>query len=51
MRRRVPDTSKIERVLGWRPTASLDQILSEVIDHVRAAGAHGSPERAVLGSA
>jgi UDP-glucose 4-epimerase len=51
MRRRVPDTSKIERVLGWRPTASLDQILSEVIDHVRAAGAHGSHERAVLGSA
>jgi UDP-glucose 4-epimerase len=51
MRRRVPDTTKIERVLGWRPTASLDQILAEVIDHVRPAVAHGQPERVMLGSA
>jgi len=35
MRRRVPDISKIERVLDWRPTASLDQILDEVITHQR----------------
>lgn len=35
MRRRVPDISKIERVLDWRPTASLDQILDEVIAHQR----------------
>jgi len=33
MQRRVPDTTKIHRALGWRPTASLDQILSEVIEH------------------
>ncbi len=35
MRRRVPDISKIERVLDWRPTASLDQILEDVITHQR----------------
>jgi UDP-glucose 4-epimerase len=35
MHRRVPDTSKIERILGWRPTATLDQILAEVITHQR----------------
>jgi len=35
MRRRVPDISKIERVLDWRPTASLDQILDDVITHQR----------------
>jgi nucleoside-diphosphate-sugar epimerase len=35
MGRRVPDTAKIERVLGWRPSASLDQILADVIDAER----------------
>jgi UDP-glucose 4-epimerase len=35
MRRRVPDTRKIARVLGWQPTASLDQILADVIDGER----------------
>jgi len=33
MRRRIPDLSKINGVLGWEPTASLDQILSDVIEH------------------
>jgi UDP-glucose 4-epimerase len=33
MRRRVPDTGKIERALGWHATASLDQILVDVIEH------------------
>jgi UDP-glucose 4-epimerase len=33
MLRRVPDTSKIEGVLGWRATASLDEVLSDVIEH------------------
>lgn len=33
MRRRVPDTSKIEQALGWHPTACLDDILADVIDH------------------
>lgn len=35
MRRRVPDTRKILRLLGWRSTASLDQTLTDVIEHER----------------
>jgi UDP-glucose 4-epimerase len=33
MMRRVPDTSKIERTLGWRAKATLDEILSDVLEH------------------
>jgi UDP-glucose 4-epimerase len=33
MHRRVPDISKIERTLGWRPTASLDEILRDVVGY------------------
>jgi UDP-glucose 4-epimerase len=33
MLRRVPDTTKIERTLGWHAAASLDQILDDVIEH------------------
>jgi UDP-glucose 4-epimerase len=29
--RRIPDISKIERVLGWRPTRDLGEILDDVI--------------------
>jgi UDP-glucose 4-epimerase len=36
MPRRVPDTSKIGRAIGWRPSASLDEILADVIEHERA---------------
>jgi UDP-glucose 4-epimerase len=32
MRRRVPDTSKIHRLLGWEPSKNLDEILSDVVD-------------------
>jgi UDP-glucose 4-epimerase len=35
MRRRVPDTSKIEALIGWQPTISLDQTLDEVIGEFR----------------
>jgi UDP-glucose 4-epimerase len=31
MRRRVPDIGKIQRVTGWRPEATLTQILDDVI--------------------
>jgi UDP-glucose 4-epimerase len=39
MSRRVPDTSKIEALLGWRPTCTLDEILEDVIESQRAPGA------------
>ena len=37
MRRRVPDVSKLERVIGFRPRKSLEQIISDVILEKRAA--------------
>jgi UDP-glucose 4-epimerase len=36
MRRRVPDTTKIQTLIGWKPTISLDQTLDEVIAQFRA---------------
>jgi len=35
MQRRIPDTSKIRSLLGWHPTKSLTEILSDVIDEHR----------------
>ena len=35
MPRRVPDISKIGKLIGYRPTRSLDQILESVIDYFR----------------
>ena len=35
MQRRVPDISKIESVVGWVPKLSLDQIISDVTNHLR----------------
>jgi UDP-glucose 4-epimerase len=32
MQRRVPDISKIGAALGWRPTASLEEILRDVVE-------------------
>jgi UDP-glucose 4-epimerase len=49
MGRRVPDTEKIARLLDWRPTASLDQILCDVIEHMRAELGNAKPEAAVTG--
>ncbi len=42
MARRVPDTSKLERLTGWRPRHTLDDILEEVINEA----AHESVARA-----
>jgi UDP-glucose 4-epimerase len=39
MQRRVPDVSRIQKLLGWKPQNSLDEILHAVIDHERNAGA------------
>ena len=32
---RVPDLSKIERLIGYKPTHSLDETLQQVIDYER----------------
>ena len=38
MRRRVPDISKIQRMIGWQPTINLDQTLDQIIAHFRESG-------------
>jgi len=35
MLRRVPDTSKIQRAIGWQPRKNLDTTLDEVIAYIR----------------
>jgi len=35
MPRRVPDTTKIKALIGWQPTISLPQILSDVVEFYR----------------
>jgi UDP-glucose 4-epimerase len=42
MRRRVPDTTKVRELTGWRPTRTLDHILAETLLEAAAehAGAH-----------
>lgn len=36
MARRVPDIEKIGRAIGWRSRVSLEQLVHDVVDHVRA---------------
>ncbi|MEX0989847.1 MAG: GDP-mannose 4,6-dehydratase [Actinomycetota bacterium] len=38
MQRRVPDIARIQALTGWRPTRSLDEILSDVVAFERARG-------------
>ena len=33
MPRRVPDTSKVARLTGFKPTVTLDEILQSVIEY------------------
>src|SRR5205823_1788979 len=33
MPRRVPDLTRIQAALGWAPTARLDEIIADVIEH------------------
>ena len=35
MPRRIPDTAKIKRLLGWEPTTDLDGILRDVVESHR----------------
>ncbi len=37
MLHRIPDTDKIEAAIGWQPTCSLDDILDDVVEHLRQA--------------
>jgi UDP-glucose 4-epimerase len=34
MRRRVPDISRVNELVGWQPTRSLDEILASVIEYM-----------------
>jgi UDP-glucose 4-epimerase len=34
--RRVPDISKIKEIIGWKPIASLDKIIIETIEYIKA---------------
>jgi UDP-glucose 4-epimerase len=38
MLRRVPDISKIDRVVGWQPSFRLDQTLQQVIEYTQNQG-------------
>jgi UDP-glucose 4-epimerase len=42
MPRRLPDLTKAERLIGYRPTYDLDDILAEVIEDIRARMSRGS---------
>jgi nucleoside-diphosphate-sugar epimerase len=42
MERRVPDTTKLEALTGWKPTRSLDDILDDVIAWERSRLAAGA---------
>jgi len=35
MQRRIPDISKIKRVVGWAPKLSLDSIISDIANHLK----------------
>jgi UDP-glucose 4-epimerase len=37
MHRRVPDTSKIRALIGWRPRLPLDEIIADVVESQRTA--------------
>jgi UDP-glucose 4-epimerase len=37
MPRRVPDVTKIQDLLGWQPTVPLEAIITDVVEHQRAA--------------
>ena len=39
MRRRIPDTTKLRDLIEWEPERSLDDILTDVLEHLRGSGA------------
>jgi hypothetical protein len=34
---RIPSISKVDAAIGWQPTRTLDEILADVIRHIREA--------------
>ena len=51
MPRRVPDISKVQTLIGFRPTMNLDEIITSVVDSMRQEGSHGEPSRPAVRSA
>lgn len=48
MMRRVPNTDKITRLTGWKPTRTLDQIIETVVEHARCGSRDLNGERVTL---
>lgn len=44
MRRRVPDTTKIRSLTGWRPKRTLDDIVAEMVKEARTGNFGAAPE-------
>lgn len=40
MKRRVPDISKINNLIGWQPKVGIDELLSKIIEYHRSNGIH-----------
>jgi len=38
MPRRVPDLTKLEKIIGYKPNTSLDEIIKKVIEYLKAFG-------------
>jgi UDP-glucose 4-epimerase len=45
MRRRVPDTAKIQQFIGWQPKRTLDETLRDIADSFQDAEQAASTER------
>jgi nucleoside-diphosphate-sugar epimerase len=43
MQRRVPSLDKIKALVGYEPQVTLDQLLRDTVDHVKARSAEASP--------
>jgi UDP-glucose 4-epimerase len=47
MFRRVPDIAKVQALIGWSPTRTLDDIVTDVVDHLRGETVAHPPSAAV----
>ena len=51
MYRRVPDTTKLHALLGWRPARTLEDIIRDVVEHSRRTDAWSVRKRGAFGRA